>query len=220
MTPPKDSSRTSTVRIEFWYLLSPETIRPVWPPEMPKTISIPASSRTRATSALAGISSVSICSMAIESVLPYRLAVKLASSIGQRQPPCRRSRRLPLVFVGVGAARGKERQRRDETAHRRQGQRHLQPDGVRQCAGDEGACGQSEQVLEQRQHRCPGRPHARMDDADNDRRGGSDRAGRNKTAEQDQAELAGARHFQAAMPGAKGSAGTTRVSLPQKRPLA
>src|SRR5215472_9202191 len=40
-------------------------MRPVCPPEMPKTISIPASSRTRATSALAGISSVSICSMAI-----------------------------------------------------------------------------------------------------------------------------------------------------------
>src|SRR5436309_13381916 len=34
---------------------------------MPKTISIPASSSTRATSALAGISSVSICSMAIAS---------------------------------------------------------------------------------------------------------------------------------------------------------
>src|SRR5215467_12010126 len=65
MTPPKDSSRTSTVRIEFWYWLSPETMRPVCPPEIPKTISIPASSRTRATSALAGISSVSICSMAI-----------------------------------------------------------------------------------------------------------------------------------------------------------
>src|SRR5215467_10484853 len=40
-------------------------MRPVCPPEIPKTISIPASSRTRATSALAGISSVSICLMAI-----------------------------------------------------------------------------------------------------------------------------------------------------------
>ncbi len=38
-------------------------MRPVWPPEMPKTISIPASSSTRATSALAGISSVSIGSI-------------------------------------------------------------------------------------------------------------------------------------------------------------
>src|SRR5487761_745698 len=44
MTPPNDSSRTKTVRIEFWYLLNPPTMRPVWPPEMPKTISIPASS--------------------------------------------------------------------------------------------------------------------------------------------------------------------------------
>ncbi len=63
MTPPSDSSRTRTVRIEFWYLLRPETMRPVWPPEMPKTISIPASSSTRATSALAGVSSVSIGSI-------------------------------------------------------------------------------------------------------------------------------------------------------------
>src|SRR5271169_3494301 len=72
MTPPSDSSRTSTVRIEFWYLLSPETIRPVWPPEMPKTISIPASSRTRATSTFAGVSSVSIGSIVI-AFLPWRL---------------------------------------------------------------------------------------------------------------------------------------------------
>ena len=65
MTPPSDSSRTSTVRTVFWYWLSPETIRPVWPPEMPKTISIPASWSTRATSAFAGISSVSIGSIVI-----------------------------------------------------------------------------------------------------------------------------------------------------------
>ena len=38
-------------------------MRPVWPPEMPNTISIPASSSTRATSALAGVSSVSIGSI-------------------------------------------------------------------------------------------------------------------------------------------------------------
>ena len=63
MTPANDSSRTSTVRTEFWYLLRPETMRPVWPPEMPNTISIPASSSTRATSALAGVSSVSIGSI-------------------------------------------------------------------------------------------------------------------------------------------------------------
>src|ERR1700738_3364928 len=90
MTPPSDSSRTSTVRIEFWYLLSPETIRPVWPPEMPKTISIPASSRTRATSALAGISSVSICSMAIatSSLGDWRAELALSKDVRQRLPAC------------------------------------------------------------------------------------------------------------------------------------
>src|SRR3984893_17429268 len=90
MTPPSDSSRTSTVRIEFWYGLSPEPIRPVAPPEIPKTISIPASSRTRATSALAGISSVSICSMAIATSSLGGWRAELASSGGLRQ-------RSPLV---------------------------------------------------------------------------------------------------------------------------
>src|SRR6267154_4026621 len=74
MTPPSDSSRTSTVRIEFWYWLSPDTIRPVWPPEMTNTISIPASWRTRATSTLAGISSVSIGSIVI--ALPSLFAAR------------------------------------------------------------------------------------------------------------------------------------------------
>src|ERR1700730_6608004 len=114
MTPPSDSSRTSTVRIEFWYLLSPETIRPVWPPEMPKTISIPASSRTRATSALAGISSVSICSMAIATSSLGGWRAELASSGGLRQ----RSRLVENIrridpFPSSGRVTGATTPRRD-----------------------------------------------------------------------------------------------------------
>src|SRR6516165_4317557 len=86
MTPPSDSSRTRTVRIEFWYLLRPDTMRPVWPPEMPKTISIPASSSTRATSALAGISSVSIGAIGMAlSFLRLYGGGELASSLRRRQ---------------------------------------------------------------------------------------------------------------------------------------
>src|SRR5271166_5203023 len=110
MTPPSDSSRTSTVRIEFWYLLSPCTIRPVWPPEMPKTISIPASSSTRATNALASISSVSIGSIVIASSSLGPAGVtgaQLACSIARTQ------RASPLA--GTGPAKG-------ERSHTRLGQ--------------------------------------------------------------------------------------------------
>src|ERR1700746_2930206 len=83
MTPPSDSSRTRTVRTEFWYWLSPDTIRPVCPPEMPNTISIPASWSTRATSAFAGVSSVSIGSIVIAFLPCVRL--DRACSVGSRK---------------------------------------------------------------------------------------------------------------------------------------
>jgi hypothetical protein len=67
MTPASDSSRTVIMRTWFCTWLSPETIRPVWPPEMPNTYSMPASASTRATSTRAGISSVSMRSIAIAS---------------------------------------------------------------------------------------------------------------------------------------------------------
>src|SRR5579863_2894762 len=73
MTPASDSSRTVTMRIRFWYCASPATMRPVCPPEMPNTYSMPASSSTRPTSALAGVSSVSIRSIAI-AALPLHIA--------------------------------------------------------------------------------------------------------------------------------------------------
>src|ERR1700754_1411082 len=48
MTPPSDSSRTRTVRIRFWTFESAEKMCPVWPPEIPNTISIPAWCNTSA----------------------------------------------------------------------------------------------------------------------------------------------------------------------------
>src|SRR5580704_8793571 len=65
MTDPNASWRTVTMRIWFWYWLSPAMMRPVWPPEMPKTYSMPASANTRATRARDGVSSVTIRSTAI-----------------------------------------------------------------------------------------------------------------------------------------------------------
>src|SRR5437868_2382312 len=67
MTPASDSSRTVIMRTWFCTWERPEMMRPVWPPEMPKTYSIPASARTRATNTRAGISSVSMRSIAIAS---------------------------------------------------------------------------------------------------------------------------------------------------------
>src|SRR4029453_16132656 len=49
MTPPSDSSRTRTVRTAFCCFSRPAKMRPVCPPEMPNTMSMPASARTRAT---------------------------------------------------------------------------------------------------------------------------------------------------------------------------
>ena len=71
MTPASDSSRTVTMRTWFCTCARPEMIRPVWPPEMPKTYSMPASARTRATSTRAGNSSVSIRSMAMAMSLRF-----------------------------------------------------------------------------------------------------------------------------------------------------
>src|SRR5436305_10498300 len=67
MTPANDSSRTVIMRTWFCTWERPEMMRPVWPPEMPKTYSMPASARTRATNTRAGISSVSMRSIAIAS---------------------------------------------------------------------------------------------------------------------------------------------------------
>src|SRR5438270_7425933 len=67
MTPARDSSRTVIMRTWFCTWERPEMMRPVWPPEMPKTYSIPASAKTRATKTRAGISSVSMRSIAIAS---------------------------------------------------------------------------------------------------------------------------------------------------------
>src|SRR5207253_3039320 len=67
MTPASDSSRTVIMRTWFCTWERPEMMRPVWPPEMPKTYSIPASAKTRATNTRAGISSVSMRSIAIAS---------------------------------------------------------------------------------------------------------------------------------------------------------
>src|SRR5579872_1579419 len=53
------------MRTWFWTCARPEMMRPVWPPEMPKTYSMPASAKTRATSTRDGVSSFSIRSMAI-----------------------------------------------------------------------------------------------------------------------------------------------------------
>src|SRR5262249_33280256 len=69
MTPANDSSRTVTMRTWFCTWARPEMMRPVWPPEMPKTYSIPASASTRATSTRDGVSSFSIRSTGIASSL-------------------------------------------------------------------------------------------------------------------------------------------------------
>src|SRR5580704_14319676 len=77
---------------EHPWALPEQHTRPLCQPEMPKTISIPASSRTRATSAFAGVSSVSIGSIVIAFSSLACGSTELASSAGGRQcPGCRKT---------------------------------------------------------------------------------------------------------------------------------
>src|SRR5277367_2036614 len=70
------------MRTEFWTLARPATMRPVWPPDMPNTNSMPASWRTRPTSSAAGVSSRSRRSTAIGSDAVVRVVIELADDAG------------------------------------------------------------------------------------------------------------------------------------------
>src|ERR1700722_14665504 len=72
------------MRTEFWYFGRPDMIRPVWPPEIPKTYSMPASCSTRPISSPTGSASVSIRSIAM-TLSSVCFGHSLESAYGMRQ---------------------------------------------------------------------------------------------------------------------------------------